>query len=441
MLKLSARTIVIIAAICFIGLVVLQVTWIRSAYDGEVALYTQQKRQLETGLQMHLRQDEVFKSGLKQMIDHYISQRRLTPQQQTWFIDYLKPVIDSLSNQKQPGAYVPNFGIVQHAHADSDADINAVLLLKNERLTRPLLSKAGTVCIHCILGLPESKHQEYNYELLLIYQREQAVIYSRLSWLIAASFILLLALGLLFQQMIKKYRQERKLSEAKNDFINNLSHEIQTPVFAVQMANKLIKEKANQQQDIRPLTEIIEKETSQLKQHASKILELASLESDEYELHKEVVDLSDFIEAKRATIELMLQNKNGKLDIYYHNAALHTELDKVHFNNVLISLVENAIKYNEEPPHIRIETNERGEMACLSVTDNGMGIEQADLPYVFDKFYRAPGVKANGTHGFGLGLSYVKQVVQLHKGQVQITSASKKGTTVTVLLPKSHRHV
>ena len=118
--------------------------------------------------------------------------------------------------------------------------------------------------------MKEELHDQYDYQILLFYKDHFPAFFEKLSFLILGSLILLVVLGFLFRQILRKYKQEQKLSEAKNDFINNLTHEMQTPVFAIQMANKLIKEKTSEEPGIMPLISIIEKEAGQLKQHAAK---------------------------------------------------------------------------------------------------------------------------------------------------------------------------
>ena len=439
--RISTGTVVILAAICFTGLVALQLAWIQSAYSGELALHNKEKRQFESALQMHLSKEEAFKTELKKLLDNYKNVRIVTLTARNWFTEKLRTATGIISKEKEYDIHPLDFGIGHHIHGDSIEHSPTPLLFDNKAISAKQLEKAGKLCLHCILGLDTELRDQYNFQLLVFYEKEQPVIYKKMGFLIAASFLLLLVLGLLFHQMLKKYRQEKKLSEAKNDFINNLSHELQTPVFAVQVANRIIKEKSGDSPELRPLTGIIEKETLQLREHARKILELASLENEQVELNKEDIELNSFVEAKILTLQLMLQTKGGEVKFKPSHGHLFVRLDSVHFNNVLVSLTDNALKYNNGQPKLEIVAGENDNMIYLRFTDNGIGISQQYLPYVFDKFYRVPDVKRNGTTGFGLGLSYVKQVINLHKGQIQIKSEPGKGTVITILLPKPIRDV
>lgn len=438
MLRFSAKTVVVLAALCFMGLVALQIAWIRSAWQGELALYNRAKKQVEAELQSELAQNAEIRTGLKALLDQYNSDQSLDKDQVAWFHFNLVQAIDLSPIKPKFGVYTNGISIVQHRHT-APAKPGVVTVITNiyEHPDSSLVKNAGKLCVHCILGSTKDLPGRYDYQILLFYKSPVPAIFEKLAFLILTSLFLLVVLGFLFLSISKRYRQEKKLSEAKNDFINNLSHEMQTPVFAIQMANRLIKEKTTGQSEISPLTTIVEKETAQLKQHAAKILELASLENEQVELQTEKLDLNSFVEEKLPTLQLMLENKGGRVQFYHHAAPLYTPVDKVHLNNVLVSLVDNAIKYNRQEPEVFIETGVKGDSVYLAVKDNGIGIEPQYLPYIFDKFYRVPFEGRNGTAGFGLGLSYVKQIVNMHKGEIKIDSQPGKGTSVFIFLPRS----
>jgi signal transduction histidine kinase len=429
MLRLSAKTIVIVALACFMGLVALQIVWMQSAYENEAALYSKAKKQFETELQSALGQNEQLKAGLKQFLDHYNGEQSLDTAQMDWFYFNFVQAVQFSSMQSQ-------FGIDVHGvNIGRQGSTNTIIAEKHDSTE---IARAGKLCIPCILGFKNEWPKQYDYQVLLFYKDQWTTFFEKLGFLIVVSLLLLIVLGFLFREIMRKYNQEKKLSEAKNDFINNLTHEMQTPVFAIQMANRLIKEKTDEQFDIAPFTSIIDKEAGQLKLHAGKILDLASLEQGQVAMSKAITELNAFISQKRATIELMLKAKNGELKVKPHSELLYCEIDPVHFNNVLLSLVDNAIKYSNNPPRILIETGTaKSNKVCLKLTDKGIGISSEYLPFIFDKFYRVPHVKRNGITGFGLGLSYVKNIVELHGGEIKVSSEEGEGTTITILLPKA----
>jgi two-component system, OmpR family, phosphate regulon sensor histidine kinase PhoR len=436
MFRLSSKKVVILAAVCFLGLVILQVVWMDSVYKGEIALYEKARKQFESELQTYLNKDEQVKAGLKKIINSYDQKHQLDRAQIDWFHYNFVPAI--IPMELQLGIYLEGISIVRNKLEDS-LRLRSTTVVSNiyESPASSQVEKAGKICIDCIPGLRNDLHDRNGYQLLLFYRNHRVIILENLAILMFCSLVLLIILGLLFRQIMTKYKQERKLSEAKNDFINNLSHEMQTPVFAIQMANKLIIEKMAEVADIKPLTQIIEKEAKQLKHHAAKILELASLENDQIELSKELTELNAFIEQKQQTVELMMKDKGGELTLRFGAKHLYSKIDPVHFNNVLISIADNAIKYNEGAPQFLIETGEADSMVYLKFTDNGIGIKKEYLPSITEKFFRVPDVKRSGIAGFGLGLNYVKHIVDLHEGEIKFASEEGKGTTITILLPKA----
>ena len=431
----------ILAAFCFMALAIMQVAWIVSAYNGEVALYTKAKKQLESELQSELSQSEDVKEGLSDLLDHHNREGALGAAQRDWFHARLVQAIDVSPKKSAFGLHVDGISIVKHDHKGA-AEPGVITIVTNidEQPDSTQIKEAGKLCIHCILGLKQELDNESDYQILFFYKQQWPAFYDKLGALILSSAILLILLYFLFREMIRRYEQEKKLSEAKNDFINNLTHELQTPVFAIQMANRLIKEKTIDPLAIAPLISIIEKETTLLKAHAGRILELASLEVGQVELSKDIIELNIFIKEKLPTIELMLRAGEGELEIKYHAEKLYSEADPVHFNNMLVSLVDNAIKYSEGPPRIIIETGTIDKMVFVRLTDSGIGIKPGYLADVTQKFFRVPHVKRNGIAGFGLGLSYVKHITDLHGGEFKIWSEEGKGTTVTILLPKAVQH-
>jgi signal transduction histidine kinase len=442
MFRFSARAIVILAAFCFTILVALQIVWMESAYHNEATLYTRAKKQFESELRLELAQNEVLKKGLREFLNHYRNFHSLDQPQLDWYYFNFIKAIDFSTNKEKFAVSLDGVSIAErHQKSSMRKGMTTIIAGTYETPDSLQIAKAGKLCINCILDSGEGPPFQEDYQIVLFYKGQWAGFFEKMGFLIFISLILLVVLGWLFREIIRKYEQEKNLSGAKNDFINNMTHELQTPVFAIQMANKLIEQKTDELSGIAPLTGIIRKEAHQLKEHVARILELASLEEGQVELSSEVTELNGLIEQKRPTIELMLKAKNGILKTCYSGNPLYAALDKVHFNNILVSLTDNAIKYNVNEPRVNIETGEEKSRVYLKYTDNGIGIRQEYLNYVTDKFFRVPDVNRKGITGFGLGLSYVKQIVGLHQGEIKLSSTEGKGTTVTILLPKAMVHV
>jgi signal transduction histidine kinase len=420
----------------------MQVAWLDSAYTGELALIEKARNGFEAELRSDQGLDAESKRGLANLLLAYEKEGQLGQEQIDWFNYSFVPALELSPLRTKYAVYLDGVSIgVAQVTGTRQTGFSPIIADRIGSPEKSRMDKAARICINCMPGMAAGLRRDRTYQLLLFYREEGSVIFDRLGFLIIGSFIFLGVFGILFRQLMKKYRQEKRLSEAKNDFINNLSHELQTPVFAIQMANRIIKDKAASLPEMATLTQIIEKECRQLKSHSGKILELASLENGQVELSLELTELNAFVEERRQTIELLLQAKKGVLQTKFDALELYSDVDRVHLNNIVMTLVDNAIKYNENAPLLTIETGTAGAFVSLKVSDNGIGIRQQFLPYVSNKFFRVPGVNRSGIPGFGLGLSYVKNVVELHGGMIKLESEPGVGTTVTILLPKASTHV
>lgn len=258
-----------------------------------------------------------------------------------------------------------------------------------------------------------------------------------LNYLVVPSVLCLLAilLGLLF--LVNTLRNEQKLNVVKNDFINNLTHELNTPAFSISLSAKLAREnleKGHAEKAFHFL-DLIENENEKLKTHISKVLELASLESSHSEIRQEKLDAHQLIKEVVADFAPQVEHRAGNITLSLQAAESRLSADAGHLKGVLQNLLDNSLKYSPGPPEIEICTalDAEGNFQ-LKVSDKGMGVAPEHRRQVFEKFYRVK-ENAKNVKGFGLGLSYVFQVVKAHKGKVELTGNEEAGTVVTVILP------
>ena len=293
-----------------------------------------------------------------------------------------------------------------------------------EKHNRPLGGKTLLQC-WCRLSLHFHADNLFNYLL------------KQLAYLIIPSALFLLLLLGALVYLIYNLHQQRKLAGLKNDFINNLTHELKTPVFSVSLLAKVMREHVKNGNYKKLLEHIglIEKENEQMKEHVDKVLELASLESGKYELQKEKADIHQLLEEVIEHFSIKFSNKGGHL--IRHLEASHTKalVDKVHFKNALQNLLENALKYNDKKPIVSIGSSNENGSIILTISDNGVGIKPEYQKYIFDKFYRVPKGDLHSVKGFGLGLSYVRQIIEAHKGRIQVKSQPGKGSQFRIEVP------
>ena len=251
---------------------------------------------------------------------------------------------------------------------------------------------------------------------------------------LAPALILLLLAGASTLWLVIILRRQRRLDEVKNDFINNLTHELKTPVFSISLAARMLGETPNLGPG-RSYLDIIRRENEKLKTHVDQVLELASLETGRSLLERAPHDLNAVVAALLPAFEPRVAARAGQLRFIPHDGPCRAAIHPAHFANAVHNLLDNALKYSPETVQIEVRTFCQGRQAGVSVRDQGMGIPRAEQRRIFDKFHKLTQGDLHPVKGFGLGLSYVKQVLRHHQGQVQVTSQPGQGSTFTLLLP------
>jgi signal transduction histidine kinase len=255
-----------------------------------------------------------------------------------------------------------------------------------------------------------------------------------LAWSIA--FILLIAGS--FGASIYIIFRQKQLSELKTDFINNMTHELKTPVATISLATEMLsKEKVlNDRVRIANYTEIINEENKRLGNNIEKVLQVAQLDKEETRIQKEVIDLNEILDDVVKKFQLRFEDNNATVS--YNKYANETLIfgDKIHITNVFSNLIDNALKYRrEEDLCIDINTFNKQDSIVVSIKDNGIGMSKSNLKKIFTQFYRIPTGNIHNVKGFGLGLSYVKSMIETHNGTVDVDSELGTFTLVTVKLP------
>ncbi|MEO1257165.1 MAG: HAMP domain-containing sensor histidine kinase [Bacteroidota bacterium] len=258
-----------------------------------------------------------------------------------------------------------------------------------------------------------------------------------LDYLVVPSVVCLLALLISFWLLINILQKEQKLNLVKNDFINNLTHELKTPAFSISLANKMAKEqlKKGNIEKAANFLQIIENENNKLKNHTEKVLELASLENPKHQLQKEKTDLHLIIREIKNDFSEKMNSKNGTIELLLHAETFILNIDATHFRNVINNLIDNTIKYGKNNLRVRMISKIEKREYHLTIQDNGPGISTADQKYIFDKFFRVTNNDVHNVKGFGLGLNYVKQIVESHGGKIELKSKLGEGATFIISLP------
>ena len=226
--------------------------------------------------------------------------------------------------------------------------------------------------------------------------------------------------------------QQKKYSELQRDFINNMTHEFKTPLSSILIASNYLKQQESIKTDekLEKYTQIIINQSNKLNNHIEKILNIAKWDNIPMTLEKQKLELIPIINEVIENIKLKYETVDIKIKTEY--STIFINADEFHFSNLVYNIIENSIKYSDNKPEIIIEISMAKTHLLLQFIDNGTGISEKNLPFVFDKFYRIPSKKTYEVNGFGLGLYYVKKVCTLHEWKISIKNNTEKGITVLV---------
>lgn len=274
-----------------------------------------------------------------------------------------------------------------------------------------------------------------NYYLGVSFESVQPILLENMGWLLLSSGFCIFGLLFVFVVTIVVIMRQQKLSVIKNDFINNMTHEFKTPIATISLATSAImKEKVlEDKEQLLKFNEMIRSENSRMNVYVERILQQAKLDRKELHLNKVKVDMNELIEEAADTFLLQIQNAGGRLDMNLEVPDFFLEADEVHMMNVICNLLDNAVKYSIDPPVIEIYTQKEGRQFIIGVRDHGIGISREAQKKVFQRFYRVTVGNLHDVKGFGLGLNYVKSIVELHGGTVRLTSKKNKGTLIELL--------
>ena len=258
---------------------------------------------------------------------------------------------------------------------------------------------------------------------------------TRWTWIFPA-IVTLIVFGF-FAYSVWVILKQKKLSEMKNDFIGNMTHELKTPISTIALSSEVISDPGiiNEPDRLREYARIIRSENERLRTQVERVLQLATLDKDQLELKRERVDMHHIVQEVAEHFKLPLQERNVRLDLEL-NATNATVLgDKVHLNNALANLLDNALKYGPDDSRIRLRTRSKGGELLVTFQDHGIGIRKEDLKHIFERFYRVHTGNVHTVKGFGLGLHYVQQIAHAHGGGVNVSSELGKGSVFTLSLP------
>ena len=393
-------------------------------YDSlnQVLFYDLQRVSSERDFNRLMRRVKRTQNKLQNIIFDYQSGR-----DENQFV-YDPQIIDSLIevNLKKKGIKTEfEFGIY-------DPFTNRMLLQKTGKYPQELLTESFAY------NLAVSPGTFYAPEKLLIYfPHEQRVVIRQIWKLLSVSIILFLIIIVAFYMTIQTIFKQKKLSEMKNDLINNMTHEFKTPISTIALACEALRDRDIQKSEgmYNNYISVISEENKRLGTMAEQILQQAVLAKGKMKIKKELINIHKVIEDAVSRKQLEVQAKNGTIQLQKNAPETMVMGDQNHLTHVILNLLDNAIKYSVQTPHIIINTINKGNHILIRVTDNGIGISKSNQKKIFEKLYRVSTGNVHNFKGFGLGLNYVKVITEIHGGTVTVSSEPGKGSTFTVSLP------
>lgn len=274
--------------------------------------------------------------------------------------------------------------------------------------------------------------------IVLDFQKE---LYQELIWMITGAVAFTLIILAAFFLTVRTLLAQKKLSEIKSDFINNMTHEFKTPLATISLAVDALKNEKVQhdKEKMQYFSGIIKEENKRMNKHVETILQAALMDKQELKLNFKPLHAHQVISRVVDNFRLQLEEKEGRIELTLNAKEDLVNADEVHFTNLVSNLIDNAIKYSKDNLHIRVYTHCTHKHFIFRVEDNGIGMSKESVKRIFEKFYRAHTGNIHNVKGFGLGMSYVKTVVDAHKGKIKVDSTLGKGSIFTVEVPIVHK--
>lgn len=273
--------------------------------------------------------------------------------------------------------------------------------------------------------------------LIVMVPNVKHIALKQLKWMIAGACLFILILVSAFSVTVGALLRQKKLSEIKNDFINNMTHEFKTPLATISLAvdalrtSKVMEDK----EKLSYFSGVIKEENKRMNKQVETILQAALSDRQEIQLNLKPIHVHDIIHHALDNFSLQLQERNATANLLLNARHDVINADEVHFTNLISNLIDNAIKYSKENLVINITTHSSHKSIVIRLEDNGIGMNKETAKRIFEKFYRAHTGNVHNVKGFGLGLSYVKSIVDAHQGKIRVDSVQGKGSAFTIDIP------
>ena len=324
-------------------------------------------------------------------------------------------------------------------HESVNSSLNyGIILTDKDSVVLHSVDSDNNKLIHSGLQVPMSNDKYFSgpYNLSVYFDNKNQLILAAIGGMLFTSIVVILILILIVSYFIKTILKQKKLSEMKTDFINNMTHEFNTPIANIALAVETVVD--NDDIDIKKakqILRIIGIERQRLSENVEMILQTALVEKGKLNIRPEEVYIEELIKKVISNFEIKTEQLNAKITFISKAKQQIIYADETHLVNVFYNLIDNSLKYNNQSPLITISTKNTKEGISIKIEDNGIGISKENVKKIFDSFYRVSNGNIHSVKGFGLGLSYVKSIIEAHKGSISVKSSVGKGTCFEIYLP------
>jgi two-component system, OmpR family, phosphate regulon sensor histidine kinase PhoR len=275
------------------------------------------------------------------------------------------------------------------------------------------------------------------YQLLVSFPKKKLFLMSDLVGIALLSLLFTTIIIVAYYSALNQLNTQRHISEIKTDFINNMTHEFKTPIATINLALDAIKNPKviDDKEKVHRYLQMIKEENKRMHAQVENVLRISKLEKKELDIIKENCNIHDIVEEAIEHVNLIVEDREGKINAHLNASKTSVLVNDVHFTNVLVNILENAVKYTIDKPIIEVTTENVKNFVVIKVKDNGLGISKVAQKKIFDKFYREHTGDIHNVKGHGLGLAYVKRIVDDHQGEVMVESEKGKGSTFIIKIP------
>lgn len=422
MVRLSIRILLILAVVAMLGIAFIQVFWLKKAFDLKE-------------IQFNHNVNIVLKNTAQRILNYNNNKTKLINPVNQLADDYYVVMVNDIIDANLLEFFLKEEFLKRNITNDFEYGIydcqsekmvyGNYISLDNKAKDNPNPTK-----------LPVWDKE--NYYFGVYFPNRDTNLVSQLGIWLFSTGVLVFVFVFMLVAMFMILRQKR-LSEIQKDFVNNMTHEFKTPLSTIMVSAEVLKNQNIQKnpERVKKYASLILSESNRLKTQIERVLQMSADEKDMMKLKLETIEVNHLLQEIITSFEPMVKDKSGKIFFRSSPNALTIKGDLLHISNVVFNLLDNALKYSQEKPEINISLVDKGKWIELVFTDNGLGIEKAHQTKIFDKFYRIPTGNIHNVKGFGLGLSYVKNIVKAHKGKIRLESIAGKGSTFYVDLPKA----